>query len=200
MLKKNEIRILEKLLGNIRSEYNLSNVSHELKQKYSQTYKSIKSLAKANLVTLKEIGKSKIIKLDFSKHHPEYDLAESERLSNILKNRDIFLVYNEILKINKQFVCILFGSYSSGKFKKGSDIDLLFIIPEEYDINKFEKTAKNKLSIYNVDINVITEDNLFEMWANPQKLNVGNELFNNHTVLFGADSFLNLVRKYHVGR
>lgn len=198
MLNKNEMKILEKLLDNLSLEFTLLGMSKALKQKYSQTYKSVKSLIKQDLIKVKNAGKSRMIELDFSKYHPDYAAAELERLKKALKN--IPMVFNKILKINKQFTCILFGSYASGKFKKSSDIDLLFIIPKEYDLAKFERLVKNNLSMYNVDINIATEDNLFEMWAAPKRINVGNELFKNHIVLLGTESFINLMRKKNVGR
>jgi predicted nucleotidyltransferase len=200
MFNKNESRILERLAANFRCEYSLSDISKELKQDYAQTHRSIQPLIGSGLVICRSVGKSRMIKLDFLKYHPEYTVIEAERLKNILKNKIIALVYDKIIGINKQFICILFGSYASGKFNERSDIDLLFIIPDEYDLSKFEKSTKNMLSMYNADINVIKEDSLFEMWAHPEKLNVGNELLVNHIVLYGADQFLNLVRKHHVGR
>jgi len=200
MLKKNEMRVLERLVENLESEFTLSDMSKMLKQKYSQTYRSIDVLLKRGIVKVKQVGKSKVIRLDFSRYHPEYAMAEIERLSKTIKNKDISIVLNKTLKINKQFICILFGSYASGRFKRDSDMDLLFIIPEGYEVNKFEKSAKNSPSVHNTDINVITEDNLFEMWAAPKKLNVGNELLKNHIVLIGAEHFINLVRKRYAGR
>jgi len=200
MLNKNEIKVLEILVGSISLECTLSDVSKTLRQKYSQTYKSIRSLVERGLVKIKSIGKSKVVTLDFLSYHPEYAAVEIERLSKAIKNQKIKPVLDKILKINSQFICALFGSYASGKLKEGSDIDLLFVIPKEYSISQFEKTAKNSLSLYNADINVVKEESLFEMWSNPQKLNVGNELFKNHIILVGADLFMNLVRKHYVGR
>ncbi|MBU0629153.1 MAG: nucleotidyltransferase domain-containing protein [Nanoarchaeota archaeon] len=200
MLNKNETKILEKLVEKISLDLTLSDLSKELKQKYPQTHKSIQNLEKTGIIKIKDIGKSRIVKLDFSKNHPEYSIAEIERLNQAVKNKEIQIVLNKILNINKQFVCILFGSYASSTFKKDSDIDLLFIIPEEYDEDKFEKITKNSLSANNADINIIKEGSLFEMWAAPDKLNVGNELLKSHIVLAGAEYFMNLVRKKYVGR
>ena len=200
MLNKNEIRILEKMIGNLSLEFTISDIARQLKQKYPQTYKSCKSLVEKDLVKIKNVGKSKVLRLDFSKYHLDYAIAEIERLSKIINNKGISGIFDKVLKINKQFICILFGSYASGHPKKDSDIDILFIIPNGYDTTKFEKLAKNNLSVYNVDLNVITEDSLFEMWSSPSKLNVGNELFKNHVVLFGAEYFISLVRKHYVGR
>lgn len=200
MLNKNEIKILEKLIENMALDSTLLSLSKKLNQTYSQTHRSIQALSGKNLIKIKKIGKSNVIKLDFSRYHSEYAFAEIERLNEILRIKDISLVFDEILNIEGQFACILFGSYASGNFKKGSDMDLLFIVPDECNTSRFERRARNTLSVYNVDINVVSEKSLFEMWANPGKLNVGNELLKGHIVLHGSEIFINLMRRHYVGR
>ena len=199
MLCKNEIRIIEELIKNIKEENTISDISRKLNQKYPQTFRDIKILFKKGVIDIKTIGKSKIAKLDFKKYHPEYSQAEIER-TNKIKNKEIEIILNKILSINKQFIGILFGSNAEGTAKKDSDIDLLFIIPDEYNQENFERILKNTLSLHNADINIIKEDSLFEMWAHPDKLNVGNEILKNHIVLTGAEYFISLLRKHYAGR
>lgn len=194
---KNEIKVLKVLFKDLSARLTISDIARKLKQKYFQTYRTIKSLEKLGLVNISSIGKSKILELDLSKYHPEYTLVEIERSKETCKK--ISIILNHILQINKQFVCVLFGSYAENKQKPGSDIDLLFIIPEEYNYSKFEKKIKSELSLYNCDINITTEKGLLEMWSHPKKLNIGNELLQNHVVLYGTERFINLLRQYHVG-
>lgn len=151
-------------------------------------------LAGKKLVNIKSAGKSKIIKLDFSEYHKEYIQAEMERTSAFLKKQEINLIHKTILQIDRQFICLLFGSTLDNK---KSDVDLLFVISNDSEAGKFERIIKNKLSLYNADINVISEENLFEMWAQPQKLNLGNEILKKHIVLFGAEKFINLLRQQY---
>ncbi|MFH1638120.1 MAG: nucleotidyltransferase domain-containing protein [Candidatus Woesearchaeota archaeon] len=196
---KNEIKALKCLFGDLSTKPTISGVVRELNQKYFQTYRTIKQLEKLGLVNISPIGKSKIIELDLSRYHPEYALIEIERSKEACKNKKLSLVLSRILEMNKQFVCLLFGSYSVGKQRANSDIDLLFVIPEEYDYGKFEKLAKSELSLYNSDISITTEKGLLEMWSRPKQLNVGNELLKKHIVLFGAERFINLLRQHNVG-
>jgi predicted nucleotidyltransferase len=174
----------------------LSDIARKLRQKYPQSYRSISALEKKGLIKIDKIGKSKLVKLDFSILHPEYALAEIERLKDILANKMMKTIAENIYRLNKQFICILFGSFASGKSTKESDIDLLFISSD----SGMERAAKNNLSRFDIDLNVISEDSLFDMWSHPDKLNIGNEIFKNHVVLFGSEAFINLVRKHHVGR
>jgi predicted nucleotidyltransferase len=200
MLCKNEIRILEDLFVDLTKENTISGISIALDQRYPQTHRDIEKLESKSLIKIKKIGQSKVVKLDFSSFHPEYSLVETERLLKKTKNPDLRALLEKLVRINQQFTCLLFGSYASGKSKKESDIDLLFIIPKEYEMQKFEKIVKNSLILERIDINIITEDSLFEMWSAPEKLNVGNEILKNHIVLSGSDYFIGLLGKKNVGR
>ncbi|MBI4919469.1 nucleotidyltransferase domain-containing protein [archaeon] len=174
-------------------------LSRELKQKYFQTYRTIKNLNKTNDVKIKNVGKSKVVKLDLTRCNQNYVLAESERAEDVCKRISLKIVREDLQKISKNFVCVLFGSQVN-KPKENSDIDLLFLIPKEYDYGKFENIARNALmSVGNVDVNIAFEESLHEMLAHPEKFNVGNELLKKHVVLYGAEHFLNLLRKHYVG-
>ncbi len=199
MLTKNELKVLKLLLSDLTRELSIMDAAKLLKQEYVQTYRTVKLLAKSGDVVLKKVGKSKILKLDFTKSHSNYLLAELERTNDICKKNTLAaIVRKNIQEINKNFICILFGSQAV-KPKPNSDMDLLFVIPKEYNFNEFEKIVQNKLIAVNADIVIVPENSLHEMWANPQKLNVGNELLKKHIILYGAEHFWNLWRKHHVG-
>ncbi len=199
MLTKDKNKVLQVLLRTITAKLTISDIARELKQKYPQTYRTIKNLETEEIVKTENIGKSSLVELDLTKYHLEYAIAELDLCSKVCKRKELSIVLTNILKMNKQFVCLLFGSHATGKAKKGSDIDLLFIIPEEYSYSKFEKISRRQLSIYNCDINITTEKGLLEMWATPGQLNVGNEILERHVVLCGAERFVNLLRQHHVG-
>lgn len=199
MLKKDELKVLKLLFEDFTKDLTIMDVAKLLKQKYAQTYRTINNLAKSENIVLKNIGKSKILKLNFARNNVNYILTEIERTNNLYrKNVSITIVKKNVQEINKNFICILFGSQTI-KHKPNSDIDLLFVIPKEYDYGEFERIVHNKLIATNCDVTIVTENSLHEMWANPQKLNVGNELFKKHIILYGAEHFLNLLRKHYVG-
>ena len=196
MLNKKEMDILKLIIANITEDLTISDISRLLKQKYAQTYNLMSIIYDNSLIKKKNIGKSIVIKPDLS--HEDYIGAEIERRKDILKQKNIALVYESIRALENNFICVLFGSYAKCKQKKDSDIDLLFIVDSDTEI--FERKAKNQLSLYNVDINIITPDELFNMWSSADKTNVGNELLKAHVVLYGADHFINLLRKHYAGR
>ncbi len=199
MLKKDEMKVLKILCEDFTKDLTITDIAKTLKQKYVQTHRTIYNLNRSKSIHIKSIGKSKVIKLNLNKNHQEYVIAEIERANDLCKkNRLISIVKKDIQELNKNYICILFGSQTK-KSKPKSDIDLLFIIPQEYNLEEFEREAKKRLIARNTDITIIHEDSMHNMWSNPQKLNLGNEILTNHIFLYGAEHFFNLLRKHNVG-
>lgn len=199
MLKRDEVKILKILFDDLTRDETIMGLSKLLKQKYAQTHRTIKNLAHSGDVKISNVGKSKIVKLDLARNNPNYAIAEIERTNEVCnKNSAVEAVRRNLLGTTKNFICILFGSQAI-KPKQDSDIDLLFVISDEYDLAKFERLAKQMLIAWNCDINIVFEKSLHEMWSNPEKLNIGNELLKKHIVLYGAEHFLNLMRQHYVG-
>lgn len=195
MLMKNELEILKKIMDDYDLEITIHELSKELDKDYAQTFKTVKSLLRKKILNSKVIGKSNVLYLDFKKPHKEYVSCELERTEIIIKKQRLMPLYEKINDMDKQFICILFGSHAKGSASDKSDIDLLFIIPKEYNLESFEKDIKKSVGLYDLDLNIITEESLFEMWKTKNKLNVGNEILKNHIIIFGAEQFLKLVRK-----
>ena len=201
MLSKTELKILKLLFKDLTKEFTIRKISLDLDLPYPQIHRSVGSLFKKELVKKKQQGKSWIINLVLEEYQDDYVFVELERKKELVnKFKPIKLLINDLIRIKyNQFICILFGSYAEKTAKKDSDIDLLFVIPEEYDYGKFEKTIKTVFTLRKTDISLTTENGLMEMWKNPLKLNVGNELLKKHVLLYGAEQFLRLRRKYYVG-
>lgn len=198
MLKKDELKVLEVLFDDLTKNWTIRGLSKELKQKYVQTYRTIKSLENSNDLHLEQIGNSKIVKVDFTKFNLNYAIVEDERLNKRLKNKALRLIHKRIINLHDNIICVLFGSQVKKSSAK-SDFDLLFVIPEQFDYSSFERKVKRQLIPYNCDINIVTGEGLLKMWSNPKKFNVGNEILKQHLVLYGPEHFINLLRKYYVG-
>jgi len=198
MLKKDELKVLKLLLSDMTKEFTITDISKTLKQNYFQTYRTISELTATENVSIKTIGKSKIVQLDYTKYNPHYIIAEVERMQDAIVNKEICLIQKQIIELHKNFICILFGSQVITP-KKESDIDLFFIIPDNANYVLTEKAIKIQLAPYHCDINVIHEKSLLEMWANPKKLNLGNEILKKHIVLYGTEHFMNMLRHHYVG-
>lgn len=199
MITGTGLRILETLLTDLTKRYSILELSKKLKMPYAQAHEATKTLLKRELVSSEKNGKALMISVNLRDVKRGHIFAELSRRDKILaKYKKIRFVYEDLKKLKpEQYICVLFGSYAKQKPKAKSDIDLLFIIPDEYNYGTFERNARTIL--IGKDIEIASERGLLEMWGNPGKLNVGNELLKGHIILKGAEAFLNLRRRYYVG-
>ncbi len=201
MLSITELRILKLLFDDLTRSYSILELSKVLRIPYPQTHRNVKSLIKKELVNSVQKTNALLVTVSRTTVQDEYVFVELLRKSNFLrKYKNLRLVLNDLDRIPKlQYICIVFGSYAKGTAKQDSDVDLLFVIPKDYDYGLFERNVKNAIITHNVDINIILDESLHEMWSNPQKLNIGNELLKGHIILKGSESFLEAWRKHNVG-
>lgn len=201
MLRKVELRILELLFEDLVSGRSILEISKKLKISYSLTYNTVKNLLKNEIIISEKKGNASIIEINLKDVRKEHIYAELSRRDKILeKYYKIKGLFEKLPKLKQiHFICILFGSYAKGNPKQDSDIDLLFIIPEEYDYGKFDTNIRTVLSAHHLDINMTPEKGLFEMWNTVKRFNVGNELLKGHIVLKGVEGFLELRRRYEYG-
>ena len=201
MLSKTELKILKLLFDDLTRKYTIRELALSLQLPYPQTHRSISSLFQKKLIHKEEWGKSMMVSLVLEELKEEYSMVELERKKELLEKYSLIKVLVKDLETVRfnQFIAVIFGSHAEKKAKADSDLDLLLIIPEEYDYGAFEKVIKHALTLSKVDVNITTEKGLLEMWSHPLKLNVGNEILKKHVVLSGAEAFLRLRRKFYVG-
>lgn len=201
MLSLTETKILKQLFDDLTNVYTKRELSTLLKLPYAQVHRSIGWLFQKGLIKQEHKGKSILVGLNLKEIYPEYVHTELERKRDLVRRYPLLGLLDKDLKNIEysQFICLVFGSYADRTAKKDSDIDILFVIPNECDYNKFEKTLKNAITINQTHTQITTEKGLIEMWNTPEKLNVGNELLKKHVILYGAEQFLNLRRRYYVG-
>jgi len=194
MIIKNELKVLEYLTKNLTLQPTIRQLSKDLKQHYSQVYSTIMGLEKKNIVHIEEKGKAKLVTINLKEENNAVIITEIEK-KELLKNKKIKIILDRLNYIKYYFVAILFGSYAKLTETAQSDVDILFIIPSETDMEKFNRIVKNELSIYNVDVNTVFESEFLEMLKS-NKLNVANEILKNHIILKNAEEFVNILRRW----
>lgn len=201
MLSATEWSILKIFCSDLSRSFTKREISLSLGIPYAQTHRSIGRLIDRKLVTQRRQGNSMIVSLDLTAFKPEYVGAEMERAEETMRKYPVIkLIAQDLERVRSiQYICILFGSHADQTARRDSDIDLLFIIPESYNTNTFEKSVKGAITINRVDISITTEKGVIDMWNTAQRVNVANELLKKHIVLRGAEPFLRLRRRYYVG-
>lgn len=201
MISETGLKVLKRMLDDCTRSWTIRELSQDMGLPYPQLHKNISVLVERKLISKEIKGKSSIIRLEMKSPAKEHHMAEVERKEDVMnKYKSIETLKNYIEKLRyNQFICILFGSHANYKAKKGSDIDLLFVIPDEYDYSKFEREVKTRILLPRLDIQITTENGLLEMWSTPSQLNIGNEILRKHIILYGTEAFLRLRKKHYFG-
>jgi len=198
MITSCEQKIMEVVLPQPFKAYSIKGISKLIKSSYALTHESIKSLLDKKMIKAKKIGNSLACQLN-----PSVDsqllaissLIYSQKFLN--KVRFGFVIDDIKNKLNDLiYIIILFGSYAKGTSTKKSDIDLLFIVQNEQDIEKTRKKIKSVLFSTNikVEFEIITTEWLIKMFE--ERHSVGREVLEGSIILHGAEQYYTLVKDY----
>ena len=188
---KTEIKVIKALIEHEKKEMTIREIAIKIKSDYKITHTAVQRLIKKGILRVKIVGKSSLCMLNPSAYSLEIYQAEDERKQELLKNKEIYYMFKEIMqKIETSFLIILvFGSYAKKKQTKYSDIDLLFISQEQ----NFENKVTKILALFPVKTHhiVLSEEDFKRMLNNKEK-NVVKETLNNYIILCGIESFYRL--------
>ncbi len=121
-------------------------------------------------------------------------LLEALKLQK-MKNNEI--VSNLIENIPmKEYSLVVFGSYAEGKEKKGSDMDVCFLVESVDDAKKLkpyinEVKTKSPVSVHE---QTVTFDEFVEMLLAKEE-NLGKQIYKNHIIAFNGSIFYELVKE-----
>lgn len=198
VITNSSVKILKLFLADPTQEYTIRNVSLKAKVNYRLVYQEIIKLEKEKIITIKKVGSSKVCKINLSSNVSLFSYIESLRKTSFQnKHAMVRVILNELNDLSTVYYSFLvFGSYAKGKHSKKSDLDLLFVISDSEDLNKFEQEVLSKLNLlsYKLDINVIKDESFLEM-KSKQELNIVNEIIKNHIILDGAEQYYKLLSK-----
>lgn len=180
------LNILKLLIENKEKVFSIRQIGIHRKINYKSAYENLKRLEKEGIITLKKYGNTTICSFNHKFNNSVFDV-EYVRLQELLKNNNFLILYNRLAKINEQFILLLFGSYSKGIQKKGSDIDLLLISnnpkPVETQINL------TPLSIHLTHINYEN----FKSMLKSKEFTVVSEGVKNNIILIGIEDYYRLM-------
>lgn len=185
-------KILKLLLSNKEKEFTIRAISKNISVDYKTVYIVIKKLTKSNVVVAKKAGQTVLCKINQRRYNVDILRAESIRKEELLRNKDLYVLHNNIKEDIKEpfFILLLFGSYASGKQRKGSDIDLMLIADSE----SVKKNAKQIISLLPLEIHLVDFSVAeFLSMLKTTEFNVGKEAMNNNIILFGIEDYYRLM-------
>ena len=154
MSKNCEQKIMEVLLPEPFEVYSVRKISKIVKTDYSLVYKSVKELIKKELIKVKRIGKTLSCQLSLSADPHVLAVSSLIHSQRLLDKSGFGFIIEEIREklANSIYIMILFGSYAKGTATKKSDVDLLFVVQNEADIEKIRKRIQSIVSETDIKI------------------------------------------------
>lgn len=189
---KTENKIIKTMLKE-NHEFTIRGLSKKINSDYKITHTAVKKLFSKDILSRKKVGKSIVCNLNRWNPSKEVLFAEHERVNEILKNSNIKQLYKEIISKTKTsfFIMLLFGSFAKNNYNQNSDIDLLFISNEK-DI---ENNIKGILRLIPLKTHplVFNEKEIIKMYLSRES-NVVKEAINNYILLYGTETFYNIMQ------
>jgi predicted nucleotidyltransferase len=182
---ENTFKILNCLIENKDNQFSIRELSKMLKIDYKTIYVMIHSLKDS--LNIHKQSKTSFISFKANLTNEIY-FVEKQRLENILKNKNLEIIYRELEKLNEQFILLLFGSYAKNSQTKNSDIDLLLISNDS-------NLIKKQLEILPLPIHITSINNKeFVSMLNSKKFTVVSEAIKNNIILFGMEEYYRFLK------
>ena len=186
-------KILKLLISNKEKEFTIRAVSKAISIDYKTVHIIIKKLIKNNIINAKKAGQTILCSINQKEFNADIFRAEFIRRNELLSNKNIYVLYKRIKEDVKGpfFILLLFGSYASGKQRKGSDMDIM-LITDNLSINK---KIKHILSLLPLKIHLIDFSiKEFLPMLKTTEFNVGKEAVNNNIILSGIEDYYGLIQ------
>lgn len=185
VMAKNTYTILNYLIQNKDKEFSIYDLAKSLKIDYKTMYVSIERLKDS--LNIRKQSNVNFISIKSNLTNDIY-LMEKQRLENLLKNKNLHLIYSELENVNEQFILLLFGSYAKNMQTKNSDMDLL-LISNDADV------LKRQLDILPLKIHLTVVSNAeFVSMLNSKKFTVVSEAVKNNVILFGVEEYYRFLK------
>lgn len=196
-----ENRILGNLLRMSMESKSLHQIAVDTGLSYVTVHKLMPYLIKRKLVIQEKKGNANLISIDFEN-------AALEKLSSAIlyEKSSLMRKYPKLTLLSREieealagefYILLLFGSYAKENPRKESDIDFLFIIPCKKEIEIYKEKINKSLRLYpgvKKDFNIVSTDDFMDMLN--EKYTVGRSVFQHGIVLFGAEHYYSMVKKY----
>lgn len=193
MIKVNDmdLRVIALFTKGFDNDYYIREVSTILNISSKSALNTLSKLEQYNIVSSKKRGKTKLYFLNRSQIARDYViLAEVYKKIKFLKNN--ILIERVIIEVYKELspnFLVIFGSYSKGLQKKGSDLDI-FTLEKGMD-SKIKEIGK----VFDIEIN--TKFYPYEIFR--EKIDndyLLKEIVKNHIIIKGFESFVDSAVKW----
>lgn len=188
----NKEKIVLKIFKNPEKEFSISEISKEINISPMGGLKIVRKLEQEGILSLRNIGRSKIPNINFSNDYAKRYVVFLLRKEAELSSPKIKVWISEVKKIKNASVGVLFGSVLR-KERQSNDIDVLFVTNQE----RFKKLRAEIDNINSINIKRLhplyqTEKDFKDNLRKKDKV-----LLNaiKGIIVFGGDEFVGLMEK-----
>ena len=200
MLTKTQAKIMQIFAAHITELFSMRSIERILKMNFSLVHRAITPLIKEK--KLLNLNKQNYISLNYRENHDTLIYVEYMRRNEILnkpRNIDLAMCLKDFInKFQEEaFVLLIFGSAVNTRNPR--DIDILLILDDTNKTESAERFLHNISRNYELDetlhIVAISYESVYEMLSARDEVNVINEVFNKHIIVYGAEIFYRLIKK-----
>jgi predicted nucleotidyltransferase len=196
-LPRTSVEILLFLSSRLRETFTVRQIASGIGQDYRITYEMTMRLARQRYIVAEKRRPVTYCKPNLKGNAPLFAYIEGIRTSRFLaKHRDLAVLVEDVLqKITCPFVAmILFGSHVKGKASKGSDLDLLFVIPDKKIENDISSAIGSVARVSPIGMHeVILTSDEFVGLLKQEEPNVAWEAVENRVVPYGAEPLFKML-------
>lgn len=186
----NNLTVLKLFVDNKDKTFTIKKVSEALRINYRIAYEEVMRLEKEGTLKITKMGNSKICSFNY-KYCSKIVEIEDVRKAELFKNKDIKLICKRVKEAKSPFyILVIFGSHAKKANTKHSDIDLC-LITDNPEVNKEVNTILSVTPI-SIHLQEFTSKH-FLLMLKSKEFNVGNEIVKNNIILYGIESFYELV-------
>lgn len=193
--------LIGKVLRHPQEQHSMRQMAVEAGLSYVTVHKIVPRLLKKKVIRMEKKGKAHLVSIDFDRAPIETLSSASlyEKSKLLKKHPALTLLLRELEEaLAEQFYSLLlFGSYVKGTARPESDFDLLFIIPQQQDLEAYKERINKVVRLYpkmKTDLTIVSAADFMEMLN--QKYTVGRSAFQQGLVLFGAEYYYSMVKAY----
>ncbi len=160
---------------------------------YKNTYNIVEML-QPNIVSKEKFGNTNMVRIKLAPSQEIFSVENKRTYQFLKENKKLELARKDIESVNYPFFIVLvFGSYVKKTKTEKSDIDICIICDNPEKLKKL--MSKLALLPIKLEIHTFTTDE-FESMIKTKEENVGKEIVENNIILFGIESYYNLISKW----